>query len=369
MMGHPPLEFSDCYLDSPDFRERLKCYEEELGRTSRFLKEVIKDGNNVISTIKNYSLAVQKFSQTLQCFQFDFIGDSLTDDEINIAESFREFAGLLQEVEDERMMLVQNACDLLIKPLEKFRKEQIGVTKADEHLDREKLSFYESSVDYVYQIQQVQDRKKFDVVEPVLAFLHSLFTLNNLTVEMTQDFMPYKQELQLSLQNTRNHFESTREEMEELMKRMKNSPQVCKIPGQPTVEGYLYSQEKWALGVTWVKNYCKYQKESKILTMNPVEQKPGAKQGTTEFKLKSCIRRKSESIDKRFCFDIETNERPGTVTLQALSESNRKQWMEAMDGKEPVRTALLIVLISPLPPAGHIVHYLCAAVCVAACSM
>ncbi|RXM95848.1 Oligophrenin-1 [Acipenser ruthenus] len=51
-MGHPPLEFSDCYLDSPDFRERLKCYEEELGRTSRFLKEVIKDGNNVISTIK-----------------------------------------------------------------------------------------------------------------------------------------------------------------------------------------------------------------------------------------------------------------------------------------------------------------------------
>ncbi|XP_041112080.1 oligophrenin-1-like isoform X1 [Polyodon spathula] len=369
-MGHPPLEFSDCYLDSPDFRERLKCYEEELGRTSRFLKEVIKDGNNVISTIKNYSLAVQKFSQTLQCFQFDFIGDSLTDDEINIAESFREFAGLLQEVEDERMMLVQNACDLLIKPLEKFRKEQIGVTKeikkkfdkesekfysqldknlhlsskkkeshlqeADEHLDREKLSFYESSVDYVYQIQQVQDRKKFDVVEPVLAFLHSLFTLNNLTVEMTQDFMPYKQELQLSLQNTRNHFESTREEMEELMKRVKNSPQVCKIPGQPTVEGYLYSQEKWALGVTWVKNYCKYQKETKILTMNPVEQKPGAKQGTTEFKLKSCIRRKSESIDKRFCFDIETNERPGTVTLQALSEPNRKQWMEAMDGKEPI---------------------------------
>ncbi|MBN3284861.1 OPHN1 protein, partial [Polyodon spathula] len=178
---------------------------------------------------------------------------------------------------------------------------------------------------------------------------------------MTQDFMPYKQELQLSLQNTRNHFESTREEMEELMKRMKNSPQVCKIPGQPTVEGYLYSQEKWALGVTWVKNYCKYQKETKILTMNPVEQKPGAKQGTTEFKLKSCIRRKSESIDKRFCFDIETNERPGTVTLQALSEPNRKQWMEAMDGKEPVRAPLQSVLISLLPPAAHIVHYLCAA--------
>lgn len=30
---------------------------------------------------------MQKFSQTLSVFQFDFIGDSLTDDEINIGKS------------------------------------------------------------------------------------------------------------------------------------------------------------------------------------------------------------------------------------------------------------------------------------------
>lgn len=33
-----------------------------------------------------YSVAVQKFSQTLSTFQFDIIGDSLTDDEINIGK-------------------------------------------------------------------------------------------------------------------------------------------------------------------------------------------------------------------------------------------------------------------------------------------
>uniref|UniRef100_A0A5F8HB35 Oligophrenin 1 n=1 Tax=Monodelphis domestica TaxID=13616 RepID=A0A5F8HB35_MONDO len=128
-MGHPPLEFSDCYLDSPDFRERLKCYEQELERTNRFIKDVIKDGNSLIGAMRSYSSAVQKFSQTLQSFQFDFTGDTLTDDEINIAESFKEFAELLHEVENERMMMVQNASDLLIKPLENFRKEQIGLTK------------------------------------------------------------------------------------------------------------------------------------------------------------------------------------------------------------------------------------------------
>lgn len=51
-MGQPPLEFSDCYLDSPDFRETLKSYEVELERTSKFLKELIKDGNSVINAIK-----------------------------------------------------------------------------------------------------------------------------------------------------------------------------------------------------------------------------------------------------------------------------------------------------------------------------
>ncbi|XP_061753014.1 oligophrenin-1-like [Nerophis ophidion] len=369
-MGHPPLEFSDCYSDSPDFRETLKCYEVELERTRKFLKELIKDGNSVINAIKGYSVAVQKFSQTLSLFQFDIIGESLTDDEINIAQSFQEFAGLLQEVEHDRVMLVQNASDLLIKPLEKFKKEQIGLTKekrkkfekesekyysqldkhlnlsakkkesqlqeADEILYKERVNFYESSVEYVYQIHQVQDRKKFDVVEPVLAFLHSVLTLNNLTVEMTQDFMPYKQELQLSLQNTRNHYESTRDEMEDLMKRMKHSSQICKIPSWLPVEGYLYCQEKWALGVSWVKYYCKYHKEGRMLFMVPCEQKPTTKQGPTQLTLKSCIRRKTESIDKRFCFDVEVNERNTPVTFQALSEEDRKLWMEAMDGKEPI---------------------------------
>ncbi|EPY77085.1 hypothetical protein CB1_001323001 [Camelus ferus] len=172
---------------------------------------------------------------------------------------------------------------------------------ADLQVDKERHNFFESSLDYVYQIQEVQESKKFNIVEPVLAFLHSLFISNSLTVELTQDFLPYKQQLQLSLQNFLTRIV---------------------LPG--------------ALGISWVKYYCQYEKETKTLTMTPMEQKPGAKQGPLDLTLKYCVRRKTESIDKRFCFDIETNERPGTITLQALSEANRRLWMEAMDGKEPI---------------------------------
>uniref|UniRef100_A0A3B1KEB6 Rho GTPase-activating protein 42 n=1 Tax=Astyanax mexicanus TaxID=7994 RepID=A0A3B1KEB6_ASTMX len=343
-MGLPALEFSDSVLDSPDFRDRLKCHEIELDRTNSFIKELIKDGNMLISALKNLSAAVQKFSQSLQDFQFECIGDAETDDEINIAQSLKEFSQLLNTVEEERRRLIQNADDVLITPLEKFRKEQIGAAKADTQINKERQVFCDASLEYVFKIQEVQERKKFEFVEPLLAFLQGLFTFYHEGYELAHEFEPYKQQLQFNLQNTRNNFESTRQEVENLMKRIKSAEQDFKAPGQWTMEGFLYVQEKRPLGFTWSRHYCTYEKETKMFTMSNSEIKSGSKQNglvmspPEMFKLKSCIRRRTDSIDKRFCFDIEVVERHGIITLQALSESNRRLWMEAMDGKEPIYT-------------------------------
>ncbi|XP_018591954.1 rho GTPase-activating protein 42 isoform X1 [Scleropages formosus] len=377
-MGLPTLEFSDSFLDSPDFRERLKCHEIELERTNKFIKELIKDGNMLITALRNLSAAVQKFSQSLQEFQFECIGDAETDDEINIAHSFKEFSQLLNTVEEERRRLIQNADDVLITPLEKFRKEQIGAAKegkkkfdketekyysflekhlnlsskkkeaslqeADMQIDKERQVFYDASLEYVYKIQEVQEKKKFEFVEPLLAFLQGLFTFYHEGYELANEFEPYKQQLQFNLQNTRNNFESTRQEVEKLMKRIRSVEQDYKAPGQWTMEGFLCVQEKRPLGCTWTRHYCTYDKGTNTFAMSNTENKSGTKQNglvmspPEMFKLKSCIRRKTDSIDKRFCFDIEVVERHGIITLQALSESNRRLWLEAMDGKEPIYT-------------------------------
>ncbi|XP_027705344.1 rho GTPase-activating protein 42 isoform X1 [Vombatus ursinus] len=382
-MGLPTLEFSDSYLDSPDFRERLQCHEIELERTNKFIKELIKDGSLLIGALRNLSMAVQKFSQSLQDFQFECIGDAETDDEISIAQSLKEFARLLIAVEEERRRLIQNANDVLIAPLEKFRKEQIGAAKdgkkkfdkesekyysildkhlnlsakkkeshlqeADTQIDREHQNFYEASLEYVFKIQEVQEKKKFEFVEPLLSFLQGLFTFYHEGYELAQEFAPYKQQLQFNLQNTRNNFESTRQEVERLMQRMKSANQDYRPPSQWTMEGYLYVQEKRPLGFTWIKHYCTYDKGSKTFTMSISEMKSSGKvnglvtSSPEMFKLKSCIRRKTDSIDKRFCFDIEVVERHGIITLQAFSEANRKLWLEAMDGKEPIYTLPAII--------------------------
>uniref|UniRef100_A0A6Q2WYI8 Rho GTPase activating protein 42b n=1 Tax=Esox lucius TaxID=8010 RepID=A0A6Q2WYI8_ESOLU len=375
IMGLPTLEFSDSFLDSPEFRERLRCHEIELERTNRFIKHIIKDGNMLISALRGLSQAVEKFSQSLQEFQFECIGDAETDDEINIAQSLKEFSQLLNTMEEERSRLIQNADDLLISPLEKFRIEQIGAVKegkkqfdketekyysvlekhlslsprkkdtllqeADNQVNREQQVFYDASLQYVFKIQEVQERKKFEFVEPLLAFLQGLFTFYHEGYELATEFGPYKQQLQYNLQNTRNNFESTRAEVERLMKRIRSAEPDIKAPGPFTMEGYLYIQEKRALGSAWSRHYCTFEKGSKMFTMRS---SPDSKQnglvssGSEVFRLRSCVRRKTDSIDKRFCFDIEVVERHGIITLQALSESNRRLWLEAMDGKEPIYT-------------------------------
>ncbi|MED6252817.1 Rho GTPase-activating protein 42 [Ataeniobius toweri] len=185
--------------------------------------------------MKRLSLAVQRFSQSLQEFQFECIGDAETDDEINIAQSLKEFSQLLSTMEEERKRLIQNADDVLISPLERFRKEQIGAVKegkkqfdketeryysvlekylsvssrkkesqlqeADSQMDKDRQIFYDASLQYVFKIQEVQERKKFEFVEPLLAFLQGLFTFYHEGYELANEFEPYKQQLQFNLQN------------------------------------------------------------------------------------------------------------------------------------------------------------------------
>ncbi|XP_032066158.1 rho GTPase-activating protein 26 isoform X2 [Thamnophis elegans] len=370
-MGLPALEFSDCCLDSPQFRERLKSHEAELDKTNKFIKELIKDGKALIVALKNLSSAKRKFADSLNDFKFQCIGDAETDDEICIAKSLQEFATVLRNLEDERIRMIENAGEVLITPLEKFRKEQIGAAKearkkydketekycgilekhlnlsskkkesqlqeADTQVDLVRQHFYEVSLEYVFKVQEVQERKMFEFVEPLLAFLQGLFTFYHHGYELAKDFSDFKTELTISIQNTRNRFEGTRSEVESLMKKMKENPHEHKNISPFTMEGYLYVQEKRHFGTSWVKHYCTYQSESKQITMVPFDQKSGGKGGEDEaITLKSCTRRKTDSIEKRFCFDVEAVDRSGVITMQALSEEDRRLWMEAMDGREPV---------------------------------
>ena len=81
-MGLHPLEFSECYLDSPSFRDKIKSHEAELEKTNRFIKELYKDGKNLINATKRkfaflFSHTHKDISSLNSCSLFAFSGVGL----------------------------------------------------------------------------------------------------------------------------------------------------------------------------------------------------------------------------------------------------------------------------------------------------
>ncbi|KAF2984320.1 hypothetical protein EK904_000708 [Melospiza melodia maxima] len=203
--------------------------------------------------------------------------------------------------------------------------------QADNQVEQNRKHFYELSLEYVCKLQEIQERKKFECVEPMLSFFQGLFTFYHQGYELAKDFNHYKTALQINIQNTRNRFEGTRSEVEELMNKIRRNPQEHKRANHFTMEGYLYVQEKTGL-LELIKTSKNWVKLIKTFFS----------QGDAElFVLAYCTKRNADTIDRRFCFDLEASDRPGVpVTMQAFSEEDRKLWMEALDGKE----ALLVNL-------------------------
>ncbi|GFO09209.1 rho GTPase-activating protein [Plakobranchus ocellatus] len=237
-MGLQPLEFADCLTDSPFFRTKLAEHEKELERTSKFIKTLVHHGRDVYNAAKQFSKAQRAFAKDLMEFKFECIGNNLTDGEICISESLSAFARFIEKIEDQRDILINNSEDHFVKPLENFRKENIGAAKeekknfdkqttkfcqsqerylnmkpakindsilqeADTQVEFEKKAFYTASMKYVLKLQEVQERKKFEFVEILLSYMLSWVTFYHQGYVDLEDFMSYDYDLRQLLQKVR----------------------------------------------------------------------------------------------------------------------------------------------------------------------
>ncbi|XP_018563798.1 rho GTPase-activating protein 26 isoform X2 [Anoplophora glabripennis] len=369
----PPLEFTECLSDSPYFRENLHKHERELEKTNQHIKRIIKEVKDLLAAAKQLSIAQRSFAKCLQGFTFECIGGTQTDDEQVICASLKSFSDLILQVEDERDRMLENANTAVVKNLEDFRKKYIGGVKnekkkfekqtakfcqnqerylnlttkkpnslqeADASVDMAERHFYAASMDYVYLIQEVHERKKFEFVETLLTFIYAWFTFYHQGYELKKDYDPYMKDLQQKIQKTRSNFDDFSQKLKKRMSEVQKQDEPIRKNAKGCREGYLFLLEKKAFGTTWTKHYCKYDKETKefsMLSYNQLTTKSLPQPETMV--LTSCVRRMSDSIEKRFCFDIQLDSKPGVVfTFQALSEQDRKAWMDIMDGKEPTYT-------------------------------
>ncbi|XP_037087857.1 rho GTPase-activating protein 26-like, partial [Pollicipes pollicipes] len=366
-----PLELADCLTDSPHFRQNLHAYEKELENTSASIKTLVKDIKEVLDAAKQLSRCQRAFANSLDKFQFDCIGGSQTDDEIVIAGSLKQFAALIHLIEEERQRMLDHGHKHILGALESFRRTHIGAAKegrkkfekqtqkfcaslerhlnlstkkmedqamkeADASLEMEQRFFVQASLDYVCMLQEVQERKKFEFVETTapkpahvrcFGCMYGWLTFYHQGHEVANDYKGQMTDLQMRLQKRGGGAEGNK---------MMVDVRQTKSQDAGTRQGYLYLMEKKAFGTTWTKHYCMYDKKTKNLSLIPYNQLTGKLSSTDQMVVKSCVRRMSETIDRRFCFDVTAEERDGQVyTLQALSEHDRRLWLDAMDGKEP----------------------------------
>ncbi|XP_044748159.1 rho GTPase-activating protein 26 isoform X2 [Coccinella septempunctata] len=368
----PPLEFTECISDSPYFRENLRKHECELEVTNQQIKRIIKEVKDLLQAAKQLGMAQRSFANCLNGFTFQSIGETQTDEERIISKSLHEFGSLINMVEDERDNMLANAYSNVVKPLEDFRKTHIGNVKnekkkfekqtakfckgqemylnlttkktthslqeADASVNMAESYFRAASMEYIYLIQEFHERKKFEFVETLLSFLFGWLTFYHQGHEVANDFRPFMVDLQTKIQKTRTNFNDYKDKLKTRMAEVKK--QCLEEPirnAKGCKKGYLYLLEKKAFGTTWIKYYCTYNKETKEFTMlqyNQLTSKSICQPETMV--LTQCVRRMSDSIDKRFCFDIQCDAKPGVVlTFQALSEQDRTCWLDIMDGKEP----------------------------------
>ncbi|KAG7171020.1 Rho GTPase-activating protein 10-like [Homarus americanus] len=210
--------------------------------------------------------------------------------------------------------------------------------QADASVEMEQRHFVHASLDYVFLLQEVQERKKFEFVETLLSYMYGWLTFYHQGHEVFNDCNPYMRDLQVRVQRVSllprvlYYVSSVAENSLRLSRSScfcddddddgdddKKSMDPGNMDKMYTRQGYLFLMEKKAFGTTWTKHYCLYQKENRVFTMIPYNQIQHKITSTETIVLRSCVRRMSDSIDKRFCFDLTAQDKPGVqYTLQAL---------------------------------------------------
>lgn len=77
------------------------------------------------------------------------------------------------------------------------------VLQADAAMDMAERDFCQASLEYVFQLQAVQERKKFELVETLLGFVFGWWTFHHTAHDIHADAEPRVRDLQLRIQRVR----------------------------------------------------------------------------------------------------------------------------------------------------------------------
>uniref|UniRef100_A0A8B9E5V6 Arf-GAP with coiled-coil, ANK repeat and PH domain-containing protein n=1 Tax=Anser cygnoides TaxID=8845 RepID=A0A8B9E5V6_ANSCY len=283
---------------------------------------MIEAGKAYITTNKHFVSGVRDLSQQrllLQTLNFPAqrsvrqqLHNFVKDDVRKFKETKKQFDKVREDME---ISLVKNAQAPRHKPHE--------VEEATGTLTITRKCFRHLALDYVLQINVLQAKKKFEILDAMLSFMHAQYTFFQQGYSLLHELDPYMKKLVsiLVLQGVAT-LESVSFYLQDFSYDDSKVEFNVDAPNGVVMEGYLFKRASNAFK-TWNRRWFSiqnsqlvYQKKLKDVLTVVVED------------LRLCTVKPCEDIERRFCFEVVSPTK--SCMLQADSEKLRQAWIQAV---------------------------------------
>ncbi|KAM8864397.1 arf-GAP with coiled-coil, ANK repeat and PH domain-containing protein 3 isoform 1-T1 [Spinachia spinachia] len=356
------VDFEECVKDSPRFRANIDEVETEVVEIEAKLDKLVKLCSGMIEAGKAYVSANKLFVNGIRD-----LSQQCKKDE-TISECLEKCSESLQEIINYHMILFDQAQRSVKQQLHNFVKEDVRKFKeTKKHFDRvredmeiaqvknaqaprnkpheveeaggtlsiTRKCFRHLALDYVLQINVLQAKKKFEILDAMLSFMHAQYSLFQQGYNLLDEIDPYMKKLASELDQLVIDSAMEKREMEHkhatiqqrtLMQDFSYDDSKVEFnvdsPNGVVMEGYLFKRASNAFK-TWNRRWFSiqnsqlvYQKKLKDSLTVVVED------------LRLCSVKPCEDIERRFCFEVLSPSK--SCMLQAESEKLRQSWIQAV---------------------------------------
>ncbi|XP_053542179.1 arf-GAP with coiled-coil, ANK repeat and PH domain-containing protein 3 isoform X2 [Ictalurus punctatus] len=352
------VDFEDCLKDSPRFRANIDEVETEVVEIEAKLDKLVKLCSGMIEAGKVYVSANKLFVNGIRDLSQQCKKEEM------ISECLEKCSESLQEIVNYHMILFDQAQRSVKQQLHNFVKEDVRKFKeTKKHFDkvREDLEiaqvknaqaprnkpheveeatcslnvtrkcYRHLALDYVLQINVLQAKKKFEILDAMLSFMHAQYSLFQQGFKLLDEIDPYMKKLAAELDQLVIDSAMEKRDMEHKHATIQqrdfayDDPKVefdVDAPNGVVMEGYLFKRASNAFK-TWNRRWFSiqnsqlvYQKKLKDSLTVVVED------------LRLCSVKPCEDIERRFCFEVVSPSK--SCILQAESEKLRQAWIQAV---------------------------------------
>ncbi|XP_017274724.1 arf-GAP with coiled-coil, ANK repeat and PH domain-containing protein 3 isoform X2 [Kryptolebias marmoratus] len=356
------VDFEDCIKDSPRFRANIDEVETEVVEIEAKLDKLVKLCSGMIEAGRAYASANRLFVNGIR----DLSQQCKKDEKMS--ECLEKCGNSLQEIINYHMILFDQAQRSVKQQLHNFVKEDVRKFKeTKKHFDRvredmeiaqvknaqaprnkpheveeatgalniSRKCFRHLALDYVLQINVLQAKKKFEILDAMLSFMHAQHSLFQQGYNLLDELDPYMKRLAAELDQLVIDSAMEKREMEHkhatiqqrtLMQDFSYDDSKVEFnvdaPNGVVMEGYLFKRASNAFK-TWNRRWFSiqnsqlvYQKKLKDSLTVVVED------------LRLCSVKPYEDIERRFCFEVVSPSK--SCMLQAESEKLRQAWIQAV---------------------------------------